>query len=218
MTIPRREELERDAKVLHAGGPTKADLFTLDLGRGRLVVKDFSNKAMWVRWIGRLQISREYRAYRWLGEMEGIPRCAGRIDRHALAIEWIDGEQLGASQLRRVEGQGPRLFRRLEQVVERVHRAGMVHLDLRGRENILVGPDGSIHILDLASAQWFRDGSWAKRWLFHRLCKADRAALMKWKLVLRAGDYTDEERAFLRSYHIWRSLWIFNRKRPRIDG
>ena len=43
--------------------------------------------------------------------------------------------------------------------------------------------------------------------------KADRAAMLKWKQILDPGSFTDEERAFLRRYRFWRSLWIFNPKR-----
>ena len=89
--LPRREELEGTRVVwLKQGGPTKADLSIVDLGKGSTVVKDFGNKAAWVRLIGRIQIARECRAYDWLGPMPGLPRLWGRIDAHALALEKID--------------------------------------------------------------------------------------------------------------------------------
>ena len=92
---PRRDELERAAlRVLKAGGRTKADLAVVDIGQGPLVVKDFAGKAWWVRLVGRLQIARECRAYRWLGPLPGLPRFIGRVDAHALALDWIDGVEL----------------------------------------------------------------------------------------------------------------------------
>jgi len=209
--IPTRRDLERsDVRMLQAGGRTKADLRLVDLGQGPLVVKDFRHKAAWVRWIGRVQIARECKAYRRLGPMPGLPRFAGRVDAHALAIEWIEGEQLGWSP-RRLEG-GTALLSRLEQIVESLHQAGLVHLDLRGRDNVLLTADGGVYILDLASAVWFRPGGWPQRLFFRWFRRADRAALLKWKRVLGAGEYTEEERSFLRRYGFWRSLWIFNRK------
>ena len=93
-----------------------------------------------------------------------------------------------------------------------------MHLDLRGRDNVLLGADDRIYILDLAAAVWFRPDGWPRR-LFGRWFElTDRAALLKWKRLLDAGPYTDDEEAFLRRYRFWRALWIFNPKRPRSGG
>jgi len=192
--IPRREEFDGCLlKVLKTAGPTKAEVFLVDVGEGPVVVKDFGRRSWWVRLIGRAQVSRECRAYRRLGSLPGFVRLAGRIDAHALALEWIDGDRLADSPGR--QGRGEILFARLCEIVESMHQAGMMHLDLRGRDNVLLGADDGIYILDLASAVWFRpDG---------------------WKRLLDAGPYTEDEEEFLRRYRFWRALWIFNPKRPR---
>ncbi len=197
--------------MLQAGGRTKADLRLIDLGQGQLVVKDFRHKSAWVRGIGRLQIARECKAYLWLGSVPGLPRFAGRVDAHALAIERIAGEPLGWSPRRHDDGAA--LLSRLQEIVESLHDAGLVHLDLSGRDNVLLTDDGRVFVLDLASAVWFRPEGWAHRLFFGWFRKPDQAALLKWKRVLGAGEYTEEERSFLRRYGFWRSLWIFNPKR-----
>jgi serine/threonine protein kinase len=197
---------------LKRGGPTKADLKIVDLGQGALVIKDFSVKAAWVRWIGRLQIARECRAYRWLSGMPGIPRFAGRVDAHALAMEWIEGELLAFLPERRAGGSVT--HGKLSEVVERMHDAGLVHLDLRGKDNVVLTPDGRVYVLDLAAAVWFRPGGWPHRLFFRRFVMTDIAALLKWKRILGSEPYTEDEQAFLRRYGFWRALWIFNRKRP----
>jgi hypothetical protein len=208
---PVRRDLRSEAvRVLKQGGPTKADLLLVDLGQGQLVVKDFARKKWWVRLAGRLQIARECRAYRWLGPMRCLPRLAGRVDAHALAIEWIRAGELAVSP-HRVE-HGREFLERLREVVRRLHGAGLAHLDLRGRENVLVDDDGRIFVLDLASAIWFRPGSLAHRLLFSRLAAVDEAALLKWKRLLEAGPYSEAEQAFLDRFRIWRALWPFNRK------
>ena len=202
--------------LLKHGDKTKADLRIVDLGEGRIVVKDFADKAWWVRLIGRFQIARECRAYRWLGPLPGLPRFLGRIDAHALALEWIDGQQLAVAPDRREGGEGR--LDRLREIVERLHRTGLTHLDLRGRENVMLDPEGRIYILDLASAIWFRPGGLPHR-LFSRWFElTDEAALLKWKRMLSAGPYTEEEEDFLRRYRFWRSLWLLNRKRHRKKG
>jgi hypothetical protein len=48
--------------------------------------------------------------------------------------------------------------------------------------------------------------------LFRLFRSADRSALLKWKEILDAGSWTDEEAEFVRRHRRWRRLWIFNRK------
>lgn len=192
--------------------PWKADLYLVDLGAGPLVVKDFGAKRWWVRQVGRVQIARECRAYAWLGPQPGLARFAGRIDAHALALEWIEGELLTRS--RQDGAGGAALLARVQRVVARLHAAGLAHLDLRGR-NVVVRADGEVYVLDLAGALWFRPGSLAHRVLFPLARAIDLGVLLKWKRWLAAGSYTAAEEALLARRRFWRSLWPFNRKRRR---
>ena len=209
--LPTRGQLDaHEVGVVKAGGPTKADLRLIDLGQGPLVVKDFARKARWVRWIGRAQISRECRAYDWLGSISGLARLVGRVDRHALALEFIEGEELARSA-RRIE-KGPQYLERLREIVAAMHARGLAHLDLRGRENVMLDVNDELHVLDLAAAVWFRPGSLRHRLFFGWFKLADEAALLKFKRLLGVGEYTEEEQAFLRRFRFYRSLWIFNRK------
>ncbi len=211
--VPTRAQLAGpDVRWLKRGGRTKADLKVLDLGQGPLVVKDFADKAGWVRLIGRLQIARECRAYRWLGALAGLPRFAGRVDALALALQYIEGEQLAFVPQRRIDGAAT--HRKLAAIVESLHRAGLVHLDLRGKDNVLIAADGEVYVLDLASALWLRPGGWAWRLFGRWLEVTDEAALLKWKRILGTGPFSVEEQSFLSRYRFWRALWIFNRKRP----
>lgn len=197
--------------MLKQGGPTKADLLIVDVGEGPLVVKDFAAKPWWVRLIGRVQISREAGAYRWLGAFDGVPAFLGRIDAHALALERIDGEQLAFAPDRHTRADV--YVARLRELLDRLHARGVVHHDLRGRENLLVRPDGSLVIVDLAGAVWFRPGSIAHRLFFGRLRVTDEAAFLKWKSLLTHGRLAPEEEAFLERFRRLRVLWPFNRKR-----
>jgi serine/threonine protein kinase len=212
-----REQFETaETELLKDGGRNKADLRVMRFGEGSVVIKDFGRKAWWVRWIGRVQIAREYKAYRWLGSMRGVPRLVGRIDRFALAVQRVDGRQLGfATDL---HAAGAAVYQRLRAVVDEMHRRGLLHLDLRGRENILVGGDGEIHIVDFASALWFRPGGLLHRLFFSRMQRVDLSAMLKWKRTLNAGPLTEQEQSFLDRFNYWRSFWIFNPKRRDPDG
>ena len=185
----------------------------VDSAAGPLVVKDFRDKPGWVRLIGRLQIRRECRAYAWLGSIRGLPRFAGRVDAHALALELIDGEPLTRAALSR--GGGVAAYARLREIVGRMHAAGVFHLDLRGRDNVLMTAAGEVVILDLAAALCLRQDRPLARLLSRWPRVTDEAALLKWKDLLGAGPFTAGEAAFLRRYRFWRALWVFNPKRRR---
>lgn len=208
---PTRESFEgAPRRWLKRGGPTKADVSAVDLGQGEIVIKDFADKAWWVRCMGRLQIARECRAYRRLQGMSWLPRWIGRVDAHAFALERIEGVELAFQPDRRERG--VETHARLIEIVHEMHRAGVVHLDLRGKENVLIGSTGQLYVFDLASAVCFRPGGVLDRLAGNWLRMTDEAALLKWKRILGALPYSEEEQAFLDRYRFWRRLWIFNRK------
>jgi hypothetical protein len=214
---PSRGDLEASpCRIFHQGGPTKADLLEVELPDGAVIVKDFSGKRWWVRWLGRLQIRREYRAYRWLGAIRGIPRLLGLVDAHALAIEKVEGEQLALAGNRYTEADSH--LRRLRECLDRIHDAGVAHMDFRGRENVLVRPDGQIVVVDFAGAVCLRPGGLAHRILFRWLVIPDETGYLKWKVLLRPDSITPEEKRFIEKTGRLRKLWIFNPKKRKPDS
>lgn len=212
LKVPTRAELSSlPSKVFHQGEPDKADLLEVDWAGGKMIVKDFSSKKWWVRLLGRLQIRREHRAYRWLGRMPAVPGLIGRIDRYALALEKVDGERLAWSERRYTEA-GSHIGK-LRECLDRIHEAGVLHMDLRGRENVLLCPDGELVIVDLAGAVCLRPGSLLHRLFFRWLVVPDETAFMKWKLLLTPDDITPAEKEFMRRTERYRGLWFFNKKR-----
>lgn len=195
----------RDART------SKADLTLVETSAGPVIVKDFRRRSAFARLAGRIQIARECRAYARLGERPGLPRFLGRIDRHALAVEWVPGRALPDAPERVVDGVAS--HERLCEVVAGLHEAGAVHWDLRARDNVLFGDAGQVWVVDLASAVCLRPGGVPHRLLFRFMTLVDRSALLKWKSMLRAGEYTPAESAFLQRFGLVRRLWIFNRKR-----
>lgn len=180
------------------------------------MVKDFGGKHWPWSWMGRLQVARECRAYEWLRGEPGIPAFFGRIDPWALALEKVDGEMLAFAPTR--FSQGERWIAELRRVVNRLHDAGVFHQDLRGRENVLLGPGGRLVLLDLAGSICLRPGGLAHRLLRPLLRISDESAFLKWKALLTPNRFTPEEERFLKRFRFWRSLWIFNRKRTAAGG
>lgn len=211
---PTRDDLRPGAVTpLVSGRGGKADVLLARSGGTPVIVKDFAGRGVVGRWLGRFQIAREARAYRWLEGVEGVPRFVGRIDPWALAIERVEGRQLAFVEVGASEGR--RLHATLRAIVASIHARGVLHNDLRGRENVLLRPDGGLAVIDFAGAMRLRPGGWVHRLLFRVLSVADEAALLKWKGMLVPGEYTAEERAFLRRFGRWRALWPFNPKRRK---
>jgi hypothetical protein len=222
LSAPTRAELYgAETTIFHQGERDKADLLLFERsGEPPLIVKDFEHKPPWGRTVGRLMVSREVRAYEKLGPTPGIPRFAGRIDARAFAIERIEGTPLAFAPDRTEDGPGK--LRQLREILDRMHRAGIVHLDLRGRENVILDTRGRIYVIDLASAVWLRPGSWRHRLLFGWLEKMDEAACLKWKTIVEAGPFTDDEQKFVDRFRMLRPLWFHRRQawrgktRPRV--
>ncbi len=211
MRPPGRAEIPAATEgTLRKGGRLKADLLLVDLGDGAMVVKDFAGKSGWGRRLGRIQIRRELRAYRWLGEMPGIPAFIGEVDELALAVEKVEGQLLHTC--RDGYGGGEQHVANLRTLIDRLHAKGVVHNDLRGRDNLMVRPDGEIVLLDLAGAICLEPGGLAHRIFFRWLAKTDVSAYLKWKEYLTPGRLTREEERFLRRFRIRRRMWPFNRK------
>ncbi|MBD3867156.1 MAG: hypothetical protein IFK94_03440 [Acidobacteria bacterium] len=212
---PRRDEIrDHTVEVLVQGASNKADLLVVDVGQGPVVVKDFASKPWWTRVLGRLQIHREVRAYRWLAGDPAVPRFLGRIDPYALAMEKVEGRQLAFAPERRSDG--PACIRGLRAAIDGIHRAGVVHMDLRGRENVLVLANGGIVLVDLAGAFCLRPGGLLHHLVFRWLTFPDETAFLKWKRNLTPEDLTQAELAMESRSQRYRSLWPFNRKpRPK---
>lgn len=156
----------------------KADVF-VSLCRGeRIIVKDFGQKGYWERnLIGRIVISRECGAYRSLAGVAGLPSKYRRLSPFTLAIEYLEGRDLGSLTQADI---GAGIIRQLERIISDLHARGWVHLDLQRRSNILL-VDGSVYVIDLASA--FRPGGvpLVGRLLVALIGFADRLSLLKMK-------------------------------------
>jgi hypothetical protein len=195
------------------GRGAKADVLVVAVDGGSVIVKDFARRAPWVRQLGRLQIRREAAAYRWLHGLSGIPAFVGRIDAFALAIQRIDGERLAFAAPD--PERAPRRVSELRSILDAIHARGVVHNDLRGRENVLLRRDGGLSVLDFAGSIRLRPGGLAHRLFFRWVTLADEAAFLKWKGMIAPGSYTKEDEAFLRRFERWRGLWPFNPKRRK---
>lgn len=136
--------------LLREGRWANARVWRAEIAGRRWVIKDFSSRAWWVRnTIGRLFVRRELATLQRLHDIDGVPPDAFRLDGHAIAFGYIDGETLGKIEPAR---QTAGYFRALEDLLRNIHARGVVHLDTRGTGNVLMRTDGSPAVIDFQSS------------------------------------------------------------------
>lgn len=182
-------------KHLTRGKFAKADVFIASYRGQRFIIKDFGNRGLWERnLIGRIVIGREARAYRALAGVEGLPARFKRLTPFSLAIEYLEGRDLGGVERHEI---GPGIIRQFEQIIGEFHERGWVHLDLQRRSNILLVKDRAF-VVDLASA--FHPGAvpLIGRWLVRLLGFADRLSLIKIKSIFAPELLSPDDRKLIK--------------------
>ena len=138
--------------VLNVGGPVNPDVLLVRReGAPPLVVKDWSRRSALVRaLVAPLLVRHELAMLERAAGLPGLPRPSGRIDRLALALEFVEGRPLR----RRTHGRAlpAAFFRELEGMLEALALRGIVYLDLRSPTNVLVTPSRAPALVDLGSA------------------------------------------------------------------
>lgn len=173
----------------------KADVHVVRTRGQRAVIKDFGAKGFWERNLaGRIVIARELRAYRALSDIEGLPSRFKRLSPFAIAVEYLDGRDLGMVRPSEI---GPGVILQFERIVEELHERGWVHLDLQKRSNILV-VNGSVYVVDLASALHPGGIPLIGRPLLRLLSFFDRLSLIKIKNIYAPELITARERRWLK--------------------
>lgn len=165
------------------------------------VVKSIVHTPVWTRrLLGRRLLAREVRALRRLDGIEGLPRLIEWRGPDAFAMTVVDGEPLSAANRARAVADYPE---QLASLVASIHARGVVHLDLRGRRNVLVRRNGLPGVVDVGAAvltgPWTRLFSWV-----------DRSGVLKVKVQWWPERTSEVERRMARRHALLRRLWIFH--------
>jgi len=182
-------------KHITKGRFAKADIFIASYRGQRFIIKDFGTRGFWERtFIGRVVIGRESRAYAVLAGVEGLPARFKRLSPYALAIEYLEGRDLGGMERHEI---GPGVIRQFERIINELHERGWVHLDLQRRSNILLVND-RVFVVDLASA--FHPGGvpLLGRLLVRLPGFADRLSLIKMKTIFAPELLTPDDRRLIK--------------------
>lgn len=203
MQFDRPSFRDTPATLLRDGRWANARVSRVRIGGRDWVVKDFSPRAWWVRnTIGRWFVRRELANLRRLQGIDGVPPDAFRLDAHAIAFGYLDGETLGKTEPAR---QSAAYFLALEALMQAIHARGIVHLDTRGSGNVLMRPDDSPALIDFQSALSTR---WMPRSWRRFLESVDLTGVYK-KWLQRDPASMGEQRAALNErMSRWRRYWV----------
>lgn len=131
----------------------QGDLHLGEIDGQRIFVKAATGNLL-SAFVKRLMLKREYRAYRRLEGVPGVPRCFGFYDGRYLALAAIEGQTLRNAVIQDPE----RFYRDLFEVIEALHSRGVAHGDLMRKENILVDLQECPILVDFGVATIYRQG------------------------------------------------------------
>ncbi len=190
--ITRENLALRRIESLRPAKPWQPDIDLVRGDDGPVVVKDYRGRGFLYRFfVGLPSTWNEARMYLKLAGLPGIPRYRGKLDRYAIAVEYIEGRN--ASRVK--PGELPaEFFQRLRRIVDCVHDRGVVLGDLRNKKNIMISKKGDPFLIDLCTA-FERGGRWNPgRIGLHRLFyQDDLLGLAKLKRQLAPELLSSEE-------------------------
>ena len=104
----------------------------------------------------------------------------------------------------------------LSEVVGRMHAAGLYHMDLRGRDNVLIGVDGRVvcHRPGRGRSGSDREGG-PTGWFSGVFSATDRTALIKWKWILGLGSPSGDDKVVWDRHQV---LAFPVALQPQVDG
>lgn len=158
----------------------------------RLIVK-VSPRRRGLGWLYRLMVRHEYKVYRRLRGFEGVPRCYGLLDGRYLVLDYVEG-----MPLRDCRPANPELFfERFLDLLRRLHAAGVAHVDLKKKDNILIIGGDTPCLIDFGVAVVRKPG-WrpVNRYLFTMGKRFDLNAWIKHKYRKHYDKVSAADRLF----------------------
>lgn len=147
-----------------------------------------------LKWLGRRLRDREVRFYRRLADIPNIPRLLAVMGDMGFVHEFVPGQPLS-----RCVHVPDGFFDELVQVFRELHRRDVAYVDAHKKQNVIVGEDGSPHLIDFQISADLRLGNTPlTRWLLRKFQRADVYHALKHKSRLRPDELTAEEEQIVR--------------------
>jgi serine/threonine protein kinase len=184
--------LESGQNVLSAGYQGTVLLYRA--GPVSLVIKVVPRSA-WQRPLLLPMLRHEYRVYRQLEGLAGVPVCYGLLDDCFLVLEYIEGGSLRDGRI----GDRARFFEEFRKLLGSLHARGVAHADLKKKDNILIAADNRPYLVDFGIAVIRKPGfAPINHRLFDIAARFDFNAWIKHKYRRQYAELSAEDRAYLR--------------------
>jgi len=158
------------------------------------VVKDFSvNGFIYRNLIGRFLLWGESYIYQRLKGIKGIPAFYRKISGLALVVSKTPGKDL--EHLSEGESINLEFFQKLIRLIQKYHRHGVAHYDLKRSSNILIDECGNPHLIDWAATILEREFFlYPFTIIYKKFIDDDFKAVIKLKMRYCPQEITDEEK------------------------
>jgi hypothetical protein len=166
--------------------------------------------------------SHEYKIYKMVADIEGVPELGPRLGWRGYFHEYIEGKTL--HELKDTPEVLPEnFFNELKDIVDQVHRRRILYVDMNKKGNIIMSDDGKPFLIDFQISQYFKKRRWILGRLtdkiFNRLIKEDIYHVYKHKKRYQKKLMTEEEMKLairsdlIKSYDRFLGGWYRNLKR-----
>lgn len=190
----KRSELEKvTTRMIHVGRGFQSSVRLIEIDGERAAVKDYINAPRAFRtFVAPWLLNREERALRVLEDVEGVPGVFARIDRCALAMEYVEGTPMDHYSLGEL---APEVFVAAQKTIDAVHARGVSHCDLKRRSNLILTPHGEVVLIDFAAAiVGKRVLNPCANWLQREMAQVDNKSVPRLKKFVAPQLLTDEDK------------------------
>jgi len=177
---------------IYSGKKAQADIWLAKVNNQLVAVKDYHSKRFLFKLLfGRWLIAREFKIYKKLQGIKGIPKVYKLLDKDAFILEYIDGKDCSYFD----KGSLPEeFFTYLRNLIDEIHAHGIVHCDLKKRTNIIITDKYQPYLIDFA-ASFSKGGrfNFILNWFYKQFYQDDLNAIAKLKKRLSPELLTQEE-------------------------
>ena len=185
-------------------------LYKLNVDGVQLVIKKANKQSFILGRLNQNSLHHEYKIYKQLKDLEGIPKCYGLTEKGDLILEYIDGQTYRESQYE-LEGKDE-FFNQLLILIQKMHDLGVSHGDLKRKDNIFVDENKKPYLIDFGTAISNKTNNIVKRMFFRFLKKTDLNAWIKHKYRRNYENISQEDLKYYSptaTENIYRSIRVF---------
>lgn len=187
------EKFDDNTDKTPLGAGYQGSTWLFDYQGFKLVVKTIPASVFWSPLLA-FTLRHEYRVYKKLHNLAGIPKCYGLLKGRFLVLQYIDGKTL-----REHEPQDRDYFyQKMFAIIEGLHRQGVAHVDLKRKDNILVVNGKEPYFIDFGVAM-VESGRlrWLNNYLMHVAKRFDYNAWIKHKYLRQYHQVSAEDRQYM---------------------